>query len=202
MINTSSNLGEYRKSINESDTSLTNINNKITQLETSFTNAQNNINNLQTALANAQNTISSLQTSLTNTLNEINSLKDYNYRIKTYSTTMTLTNTWQDTGVTGNSGLLESGTYLVTVGGFTSEGTDYQLWSETYTGIMYWYTGGTNSSNACEIHLHNSGHADNTMKVQLRTLRQSTGNYLKLQIYSTYKCTASTPVTFKFKRLL
>jgi uncharacterized coiled-coil protein SlyX len=75
MINTSSTLGEYRKSINEADTSLINTNNKITQLETSLANAQNNINNLQTALVNAQNTISSLQTSLTNALNEITNLK-------------------------------------------------------------------------------------------------------------------------------
>lgn len=109
-----------------------------------------------------------------------------------------MTTDWQDTGIAGNS--LETGTYVVQVSGFNSSYT--QLYSEIYSGVMSWYSGGTNSENSSEIFLHNAGHADNTNAVYLRTLRTGGNTSLKLQIACRVAATGTDTLTFKFRRLI
>ena len=109
-----------------------------------------------------------------------------------------LTTDWQDTGISGNS--LDTGTYVVQVSGFNPDYTF--LWSEMYSGIMTWYSGSTNNTNASEIFLHNAGHADNSNAIYLRTLRTSGGGSLKLQIASKIAASDTDTLTFKFRRLI
>lgn len=109
-----------------------------------------------------------------------------------------LTTDWQDTGIAGTN--LDSGTYVVQVSGFNSSYTT--LYQEVYSGIMTWFSGGTNSGNASEIFLHNAGHADNNNAIYLRTLRQAGSNPLKLQIAAKAAASGTDTLTFKFRRLI
>lgn len=109
-----------------------------------------------------------------------------------------LTTDWQDTGIAGTN--LDSGTYVVQVSGFNSSYTT--LYQEVYSGIMTWFSGGTNSGNASEIFLHNAGHADNNNAIYLRTLRQAGSNPLKLQIAVKAAASGTDTLTFKFRRLI
>lgn len=109
-----------------------------------------------------------------------------------------LTTDWQDTGIAGTS--LDTGTYVVQVSGFNSSYTS--LYGEIYSGIMTWYSGGTNSGNSSEIFLHNAGHADNNNAIYLRTLRTASGGSLKLQIACKTAATGTDTLTFKFRRLI
>ena len=109
-----------------------------------------------------------------------------------------MTTDWQDVGITGNN--LETGTYVVQVSGFNSSYTS--LYDEIYSGIMTWYSGGTNSLNSSEIFLHNAGHADNNNAIYLRTLRTARGGSLKLQIACKTAATGTDTLTFKFRRLI
>lgn len=113
--------------------------------------------------------------------------------------TLTVSNDWVDTGISSNNTLTTSGTYAVQFSGF-NQGVLGQ-WGDIYSGVMSWYSGGTNSTDADEILLHSAGHATNGQHIFLRTIRQSNG-ILKLQIKgSTTNSTAAT-VTFKFRRLI
>lgn len=109
-----------------------------------------------------------------------------------------ITTDWQDTGIAGTS--LDTGTYVVQVSGFNSSYTS--LYGEIYSGIMTWYSGGTNSGNSSEIFLHNAGHADNNNAIYLRTLRTASGGSLKLQIACKTAATGTDTLTFKFRRLI
>ena len=112
-----------------------------------------------------------------------------------------LTTDWQDTGIAGTS--LDTGTYVVQVSGFNSSYTS--LYGEIYSGIMTWYSDGTNSGNSSEIFLHNAGHADNNNAIYLRTLRTfrtAIGSSLKLQIACKTAATGTDTLTFKFRRLI
>ena len=73
-------------------------------------------------------------------------------------------------------------------------------YNETYTGIMYWYAGGTNDAGDDEIVLHKSGHAPNAVYINLRTLRTASGT-LKLQIISSAATNAASNYIFKFRRI-
>lgn len=109
-----------------------------------------------------------------------------------------LTTDWQDTGIAGTS--LDTGTYVVQVSGFNSSYTS--LYGEIYSGIMTWYSDGTNSGNSSEIFLHNAGHADNNNAIYLRTLRTARVGSLKLQIACKTAATGTDTLTFKFRRLI
>lgn len=114
-----------------------------------------------------------------------------------------VTTDWIDTGIAGSD--LAAGTYAVQMYSEKSPSPPGIL-GEHFTGIFYWYSGATNSENACEISLHYSGHADNNERLYLRTLRlRNTGdntNRLHLQIKSTIANTSSDTVYFKFKLLI
>lgn len=112
---------------------------------------------------------------------------------------MSTANTWYDTGVQGTD--LSSGVYILQIN-CNSFGGQAGQWQEFYAGIMEWFAGTCNSSNACEIPLHNCGHADNDGKIKLRTLRQPNGGYVKLQISTTVAMTASREVILDFRRII
>ena len=118
--------------------------------------------------------------------------------ITTITKSLTVTTSWMDTGITGTN--LATGTYAVQM--LVNDGTNTSQWNEHYSGIMSWYADTTNSTDADEILLHKAGHASNGRHVYLRTLRASNSGYLKLQISCTHAFTASSSITFKFKKLI
>lgn len=122
------------------------------------------------------------------------------YSIVTITKSLKVTTDWMDTGIYGTA--LSSGTYVVQVSGFTASNTP-GLYSETWSGIMTWYSDETNSGNSDEILLHNAGHADNGNEIYLKTLRSGRGgNNLRLQIAARVAATNADNVVFKFRRLI
>ena len=121
--------------------------------------------------------------------------------ITTFTKSLKVTTSWMDVGISGTN--LSTGTYAVQVfGDFAGQGN---LWTEYFSGIMPWYSGGTNSTDADEISLHSCGHATNGNELYLRTLRQSTSSnspVVKLQIATDIAFTAAVSITFKFKKLI
>lgn len=119
------------------------------------------------------------------------------YALTTISKTLTLTTSWQDTGITGAN--LASGSYMIQVSGMDSTATN--TYSEIWTGTMSWYNGTTNSTDSDEIVLHKAGHASNGKTIYLRTIRTSSSGYLKLQIAASAAFSSSN-ITFKFRKLI
>ena len=119
------------------------------------------------------------------------------YSLTTISKTLTLTTSWQDTGITGSN--LSTGTYIVQVSGMNSEATSF--YQEIWSGTMSWFQGTTNSTDSDEIILHKAGHASNGRTIYLRTIRTSNSGYLKLQIASSHALSSSN-ITFKFRKLI
>ncbi len=118
--------------------------------------------------------------------------------ITTITKSLKVTTSWMDTGITGTN--LTTGTYAVQM--YVNDGTNTSQYQETYSGIMSWYNGGTNSTDADEILLHKAGHASNGRHVYLRTIRTPNSGYLKLQISCTHAFSAASSITFKFKKLI
>lgn len=108
---------------------------------------------------------------------------------------------WLDTGIAGTA--LSTGTYVVQVSGLSSGNTP-GIYSEIWSGIFSWYSGGTNSTNSDEILLHNAGHADNSNELYLRTIRQraTSGGVMKLQMAVKRASTSTVDVTFKFRKMI
>ena len=121
------------------------------------------------------------------------------YSLVTVTKSLTVTTSWLDTGISAGSDLV-SGAYILTlnVDNYAVSGGHY---NETYTGIMYWYAGSTNSTDYDEIPLHKSGHAPNTRYINLRTLRGVSG-VLKLQIISSVTTSGASNYVFKFRRII
>ena len=109
------------------------------------------------------------------------------------------TTDWIDTGIYGSS--LSTGTYIVQVSvSYSDDGIS--TYSEIWSGVMSWYAGTTNMTNAEEILLHNAGYVDDSIEFYLRTISTSGGNYLKLQIASNMAATEAGNVVFKFRKLI
>lgn len=108
---------------------------------------------------------------------------------------------WLDTGIAGTA--LSTGTYIVQVSGLSSGNTP-GIYSEIWSGVFSWYSGGTNSTNSDEILLHNAGHADNNNELYLRTIRQgaTSGGVMKLQMAVKQASTSTVDVTFKFRKMI
>jgi hypothetical protein len=123
------------------------------------------------------------------------------FRLKTVTKSLTVTAAWTDTGISGGSDL-ESGAYILTlnVDNYAAPASGGQ-YNETYTGIMYWYAGATNSADYDEIPLHKSGHAPNGRYINLRTLRGVSG-VLKLQITCNLATGGASNYIFKFRRMI
>lgn len=123
-------------------------------------------------------------------------------QIKSYTKSLTLTSSWQDTGVNGAE--LATGTYTIQVTVNNSGANGYQ-YDEMYSGTMTWYGSNTNSTDHDEIVLHAAGHARNGKSIFLRTLRtvSSDANDLKLQIRDNRNATqTASNYIFKFRRLI
>lgn len=77
-------------------------------------------------------------------------------------------------------------------------------YDETYSGVMSWFAGTTNSGEATEIHLTSAGHAPNDNHIYMRVLRAyaNTGVKLRLQVRRDVAMTGSYTYTFKFKKLI
>lgn len=119
--------------------------------------------------------------------------------ITTITKSLTVTTSWTDTGIKGTN--LASGTYAVQM--YVNDGTNTSQYQEYYSGIMSWFNGTTNSTDADEILLHKAGHASNGRHVYLRTIRQSgSTDYIKLQISCTNAFAAASSIVFKFKKLI
>ena len=118
----------------------------------------------------------------------------------TITKSLKLTTEWMDTGILLSS--LGTGTFVVQVGPFSDYSIGSSQYSEGYSGIMYSYSGGSNSSAYDEIPLHRCGHAPNSGCIYLRTMRVASPNSPKLQIASAQSYTSELSITFKFRRLL
>lgn len=120
------------------------------------------------------------------------------YDVKSFTKSLIVNTDWTDTGITGTD--IDTGTYAVRVE--VPKNEPIGLYNECWSGIMSWFSGGTNDLNGDEILLHNAGHAENAGKIYLRTLRVSGGNNMKLQIASKIKFPSALNVVFKFRRLV
>ena len=120
------------------------------------------------------------------------------YKAFTRNINMTANN-W--VGVTNYNNDLTTGTYMMSVYIHTA-GIGGVLYEETYSGLVQWYSGQTNSTNSSTIDLHNSGHADNNEVIEMRTRRHGHGDgvHLQLQIKSNYSW--SQNLRFCFRRLM
>ena len=122
------------------------------------------------------------------------------FRLTTITKSLTITTSWLDTGIVGAN--LATGCYMISVyvDNYAVSGGHYQ---ETYTGMMSWFSTGTNSTDYDEIVLHKSGHASNGAYINLRTIRQLSGSTnLKLQIISSVSTSGASNYVFKFRRLI
>ena len=117
----------------------------------------------------------------------------------TFTKSIQVTTSWVDTGIIWSD--MSYGTYIMQM---YVENMDVggQQYYETYSGIISWYAGASNSTEADEIALHKSGHAPNGHHIFLRTIRQTTPNGIKLQICSTVATTAVDNYQFKFRRFI
>jgi hypothetical protein len=109
--------------------------------------------------------------------------------------------TWIDTGINGVD--LDGGTHIVQV--YVNDwSVGGQQYSETYSGVMSWFSANTNSSASDVITLHRAGHAPNSGVIELRTQRTSSAdpNDLKLQIKGNISYSSPQTINFKFRKLL
>ena len=117
----------------------------------------------------------------------------------TITKSITITTDWQDTGIKSTD-ISPSGTYAVQ---FYGGSPTISIWGDYFSGVMSWYNGGTNGSNADEIPLHCAGHARNGQLFYLRTLRHGrNGDDLTLQIKGSSAASSADTFTFKFRRLI
>jgi hypothetical protein len=117
-----------------------------------------------------------------------------------YTSSVTLSPTFQNTGV--SSANLGTGAYLVTCNAddFGVGGGQYNC---TYTGLMYFFAGGTNGVDANEIVLHHTGHADQGRYIYLRTLNTASADgKTYLQISGNGTNSGASNYQFTFKKLL
>ncbi len=120
-------------------------------------------------------------------------------QLYTVTVSAQLTTSWQDTGI--NGGDLSTGTYIVQI--YADSDVPRYHYQEFYSGVMSWFSGGTNSNEVDEITLHRAGHAPNDGNIFLRTLRHpSGGDNLMLQLRATHNSTSASNYIFKFRRMI
>jgi len=122
-------------------------------------------------------------------------------QLYTVTKSLTLSTSWQDTGIIFSN--LATGSYMVQVL-VNDSSVGGQHYNEYYTGVMSWYASTTNSSNTDEILLHRAGHASNAGDMFLRTARV-TGNTspnLHMEIRASLNNTGASNYVFKFRRLI
>jgi hypothetical protein len=148
--------------------------------------------------SNKQQFTGSVQINGTLTTNDAVETTDV-FGLKSFTKSLTVTTSWSDTGISGTD--LATGTYIiqVLVDNYDVSGGQY---TEYYSGTMSWYSGGTNSTDYDEIVLHKAGHAPNGNWINLRTLRQTGSNPLKLQIIANGNTSGADNYIFKFRRMI
>lgn len=122
---------------------------------------------------------------------------DAMFDIVTFIKNLNVTTNWMDTGIASTN--LDSGSYIVQIDCNAWSGGG--LWYERWTGVMSWYSGGTDNSNGEEVLLHNAGHDDTTNELYIRTIRQSNGT-MKLQIAAKTAIGSAKDFVFKFRRMI
>lgn len=118
--------------------------------------------------------------------------------LTTITKSLTVTADWMDTGIDGDD--FVTGTYIVQVSCAANTGSFYDCY---WSGVMSWWKGRTNDTDADEIILHRSGR-QYTNTIYLRTIMRSNTdtNGLKLQIAADKNLGAAYTYTFKFKRII
>ena len=114
---------------------------------------------------------------------------------------LTLTPAWQDVGIDGTD--LPTGTLIVQLFVDDEDEVDspHKQYTEYYSGLMSWFSTGTNSEVADEIPLHRAGHAPNEGQTFLRVKRNTSG-VLSLQIAANYTANSAANYTFKFRQMI
>jgi hypothetical protein len=121
------------------------------------------------------------------------------FGLKTFTKSLTVTTSWLDTGISGTD--LATGTYIIQVLVDNSDVSGGQV-TEYYSGTMSWFSGTTNSTEYDEIVLHKAGNTPGGNWINLRTLRQTSPNTLKLQIISNVTTSGADNYIFKFRRMI
>jgi len=100
---------------------------------------------------------------------------------KHFRRSMGLSDSMSNVGIASND--LATGVYLVHIlSNNHAQGGGH--WYERASGIMSWYSSGTNSADCDDVALHHAGHATNGHRLRLRTCRswRSSGGKLELQM--------------------
>jgi hypothetical protein len=123
-------------------------------------------------------------------------------QLTTIEKSLTITAAWMDTGIKATN--LATGTYIVQIYNVSDHGSGGSNYEETYSGIMSWFAGNTNSTEATEIPLTAAGHAPNDNHIYLRVMRTVSAdtNNLKLQIRKDTSMSSAYTYTFEFRRMI
>lgn len=124
--------------------------------------------------------------------------------VRSKTITLTLTTSWQDSGILLNDSILftdGNGTYMIEI--YTNAFNVSYLYQMRFSGIMAVYTGATNSTESDEIMLHSSGHASNNRTIYARTVMQLNGTtYTKLQLSCSADWSGAGDLVIQTKRIL
>jgi hypothetical protein len=119
-------------------------------------------------------------------------------QIYTTTKSLTLTPSWQATGISGTA--LTTGSYMVQIiaNDLASGGEQVNTY---YTGAMSWYSGATGETSYNEIVLHRAGGAQGRGNIFLRVAEAATGT-LSMQIAGTTTNTGVSNYIFSFRRMI
>ena len=123
-------------------------------------------------------------------------------QLTTITKSLTITAAWMDTGIKATN--LATGTYIVQIYNVSDHGSGGSNFEETYSGVMSWFAGNTNSTESTEIYMTSAGHAPNDNHIYLRVMRTVSAdtNNLKLQIRKDTSMSSAYTYTFKFRRMI
>jgi hypothetical protein len=119
-------------------------------------------------------------------------------QIYTTTKSLTLTPSWQETGISGTA--LTTGSYMVQLiaNDLASGGGELNTY---YTGAMSWYSGATGETSYSEIVLHRAGRAQGNGNIFLRVKAAENGT-LSMQIAGTTTNTGVSNYIFSFRRMI
>lgn len=118
-----------------------------------------------------------------------------------FTRNITLTSEWQNVGISGTD--LSTGTYYVQL--YANDiGAGGKSIKEYHSGIMSWFSEILTEASELpsdEIPLHRAGGGGDGI-IFLRTFRAGAGEYLQLQMNSSYENTSSANYVFKFRKII
>jgi hypothetical protein len=119
-------------------------------------------------------------------------------QIYTSTKSLTLTNAWQDTGISGTD--LATGSYMIQVFANDSSvgGGHINMY---YTGVMSWFSTAAGENSYSEIVLNRAGNAAAAGTIFLRVAEVNLGT-LKLQISGTTINSGASNYAFSFRRMI